>query len=108
MAELIMRGGSCGQSDGRVLWAVLVVLVLGCQGSVNTPAPPTGETVSFSQQIQPIFNGACISCHAEGTISSAFGNPLRLTAGRAYANLVDRQSFQSADWTLVVPGDSPS
>jgi len=91
-------------------WAVCAIgigLLAGCQGGgVNAPAPPTGETVSLSGDIQPIFNSACVSCHADGTISSAFGNPLRLTSGRAHANLVDRRSFQSANWTLVVPGDS--
>lgn len=27
------------------------------------PPPPAGDTISFSQDIQPVFNAKCISCH---------------------------------------------
>jgi hypothetical protein len=79
---------------------------LACQGGVPAPAPSTGETISFSNQVQPIFNAHCTACHAEATVSSALGSPLRLTANTSYQMLVNQRSAQSPSWTLVVPGDT--
>ena len=46
------------------------------------------ETVSFSQDIQPLFNDHCISCHGGGSPS---GN-LNLESSVSYLNLLDPQS----------------
>ena len=51
--------------------------------AINIAAAPIA-TVSFSTQIQPIFNGNCISCHSPGGI----GSFMNLTAGNAFASLV--------------------
>ena len=45
--------------------------------------PPT---VSFSAQIQPIFNANCTSCHSPGGIG-----PFDITVGKAYASLVPQR-----------------
>lgn len=77
----------------------------GC-GSVNTPAPPTGETVSFAADIQPIFNAHCTDCHRAGGLADISGIALRLVEGVSYDLLVDQPSSQRSDLTLVVPGDA--
>jgi len=51
--------------------------------SLNVTAA-TVATVSFSAQIQPIFNDNCVICHRPGGI----GSFMNLTAGNAYASLV--------------------
>ncbi len=86
--------------------ALFAVGGLGCQGPVNEPAPPTGETVSFSANIQPIFNGNCTACHRAGGLADISGIALRLVEGVSYDLLVDQPSSRQADLTLVVPGDS--
>ena len=45
------------------------------------PPPPAGDTISFSQDIQPIFTAKCVSCHP------AVYKP-DLTVGKAYSALV--------------------
>ncbi|HEY4612075.1 MAG TPA: hypothetical protein VII11_03755 [Bacteroidota bacterium] len=71
------------------------------QGSDPTaPPPPPGTDVSFSQHIQPIFNGnGCTSCHGGS-------GGLFLTAGQSYANLVNVNA-QASCTTLkrVLPGN---
>ncbi|HKQ49775.1 MAG TPA: hypothetical protein VJZ71_17000 [Phycisphaerae bacterium] len=75
----------------------------GCQGNVNTPPPPSGQMVSFANQIQPIFNAHCIDCHSGGGPPLS-GVTLNLEAGVAYAAIVNQPSEQDASFTLVVPG----
>lgn len=77
---------------------------LGCQGSVNMPPPPSGQPISFANQIQPIFTASCIDCHA-GSGPPFSGITLSLEAGVSYAEIVNQPSEQDASWTLVVPGD---
>ncbi len=61
-------------------------------------ANTTQENVSFSADVQPIFNQTCISCHPNS------GN-LDLTAGNAYNQLVNvNASGYSAK--RVVPNDA--
>ncbi|HXG38879.1 MAG TPA: hypothetical protein VNL36_08955 [Bacteroidota bacterium] len=67
-------------------FVVLVVANLSCKDAGTAPTgtngPPSAE-VSFSQQIQPIFNGnGCVSCHGGS-------GGLSLTAGQSYNNLVN-------------------
>ncbi|MGA1844322.1 MAG: PASTA domain-containing protein [bacterium] len=61
-------------------------------------------SVTFSQQVQPIFTSRCVQCHN----SQGSANFLPLTAGVAYDNLVDEDAEYtgSGDGILVVPGDS--
>ena len=57
-----------------------------------------GENVSFANDIQPVFDQNCVSCHP------ASGN-LDLTAGNSYANLVNVNA-SGYSGKRVVPGDS--
>jgi hypothetical protein len=87
-----------------ILW---LPLACGCGSDpVNMPPPQSGDTISFAQHIQPIFNARCISCHQDGTFASGSGIAMRLTADRSFATTVNQPSSQNASLTLVVPGDS--
>lgn len=94
----------------QVLLAIPAVLLavggVGCQGAVNVPAPPTGETVSFSADIQPIFNANCTDCHVVGGLADIAGIRLKLVAGESFDLLVNQPSSQRPELTLVVPGNA--
>ncbi len=93
------------RASGIVGCALLIMTGMGCQGSVNEPAPPTGETISFATEIQPIFNANCTTCHRIGGLADIQGIRLKLVAGESFDLLVDQPSSQRSDLTLVVPGD---
>jgi len=70
------------------------------------PPPPANDTISFSQDIQPIFNAKCISCHA-GSIDP------NLITGKSYSALVPAyviaNSPETSDLYIVCkPGGSMS
>ncbi len=101
---------------GGVIVAVGVISVGGCPGPTVPPGDMNDDTtdcpkeigtpVSFSQDIQPIFNFRCTVCHVTRGLADDEGIDLRLVAGESYAGLVNQQSVQDASLTLVVPGDS--
>jgi hypothetical protein len=68
----------------------------------QAPAPGT-ETVSFQNNIQPIFNRSCAlaGCHTP----PANQGSLNLTAGKAYREIVNVQAAPPRKEMLVVPGD---
>ena len=59
------------------------------------------STYTYDDDIQPIFNSQCTSCHSGGSPSAG----LSLTASVGYGNLVDQPSGQSS-LDLVAPCDS--
>lgn len=77
-------------------------------GSTGTAGGSTGSgqpaTVSFTAQIQPIFDRNCAlsGCHAADTAS---GGQI-LDAGKSYANIVNVISTEVAPEKRVQPGDS--
>jgi len=54
------------------------------------PKPPVGDTISFSQDIQPFFDEKCVSCH-KGAI------PPDLRPGNAYSELTTGSYFIAGD-----------
>jgi len=92
----------------RAALAVALMLTLGaCQTQpVSMPGMSSGQTVSFSQQVQPIFNELCITCHVTGGLADLEGIALKLTAAESFNRLVNQSSVQDTSLTLVVPGDS--
>jgi hypothetical protein len=94
--------------------AVAALVSNGTYINLHTPANPTGEirgqielvqplpepVVSFSLQIQPIFNANC-SCHL--LVPPAAG--LSLQEGVSFANLAGVPSGQRPDLQRVAPGD---
>lgn len=102
-----------------------VALVGGCAPGVPSVDPcadvncPTGEScvngacvsdqpsnVSFSNDIQPIFDQNCTVCHVNGGIAGFTG--LFLGAATSFDLLVNQASSQNSALTRVVPGDSAS
>ena len=75
-------------------------------GAMCGAPPPTGQTVSFAQQIQPIFSAQCSGYHTNGGLADLQGIALKLVAGQSFAGLVNQTSSQRLDLTLVIPGDS--
>lgn len=86
----------------------LVIFVAGgCQGGVNPVGPPTGRTISYAQEVQPIYDAHCTSCHVAGGLGSSFGgSTMRLNAGESHASTVNQASSQRPDLLLIKPGDS--
>jgi len=81
--------------------------LVGCQGA-NTPLAPTSRTVSFANDIQPIFNNRCVVCHRVGGVADLAGIRLKLVEDVSYDLLVQQPSIQRPELTIVVPGDAQS
>jgi mono/diheme cytochrome c family protein len=91
---------------GIVVFLVTVVILVGslaCSSSKTTPRPTTPTTsasgVSFTKDVQTIFNSNCVICH-QGTSAPA---GMSLEPASAYANLVNAKSQESA-LQRVLPG----
>ena len=87
---------------------IIVLLMLAMLLACNSGTTTSGDTsttgvsgVSFSQDIQSIFNSNCVVCHQSATATG----DLNLETGFAYINLVNVESTQSP-LMLVAPGDS--
>ncbi len=92
--------------------ALLVVLgAAGCSSGTSsstttkTTAPPSSTTtssggVSFSRDIQPIFNANCVVCHTGANGPQG----LSLDSGKAYGNLVNVKSTEAPALNRVAPG----
>lgn len=112
MAGKEYRGlGACIAARWRALGAGVIGITLGAlcmalQCPVNVPGPVTGTTISFANDIQPIFNDLCIGCHVTGGFADQSGIALRLVAGQSFDLLVNQKSVQDTSLTLVIPGDS--
>lgn len=89
-----------------VIGVTLGALCMALQCPVNVPGPATGGTVSFANDIQPIFNELCIGCHVTGGFADQSGIALKLVAGQSFDLLVNQRSVQDTSLTLVNPGDS--
>lgn len=70
----------------------------------NTVEASGTTDVSFSQNVQPVFNHYCavVGCHVPGNPASG----LILTQGFAYEQLVGVPSMQHPDLKRVAPGDA--
>lgn len=78
--------------------------VQGTAGSLSRMASLSLQVlVSFQHSIQPIFTQRCAvrGCHD----SQARTADLDLSAGNAYANIVNVRSVQNPSWIRIVPGD---
>lgn len=78
------------------LWSIAVALV------ATAPAWGNGQesTVSFSDQVVPLLQQRCSSCHMTGQEAGA----MRLIPGRAYDSLVGVPAADGADLVRVKPG----
>ena len=80
-------------------------LLLGCvdMGSEPKTDDNSNESVSFSSDIQPVFD---ISCATSGCHRAGHSTNLNLTKGNSYTNLVNVKSMNYAPLKLVDPGKS--
>ena len=100
----------------RLATVVLACALAGCAGSgpgqggggggggVTSCKKPPPATVSFSQNIQPIFNVSCATssaCHVGPTA----GEGLQLTPGVSYGAIVNVPAVEMPKLLLVKPGD---
>ena len=105
------HGPLCRFFQGMIV-ALGVVSIGGCPSTTDPPGDrddectDDGMPVSFSRDIQPIFNFRCATCHRASGIADIRGVDLRLVAGESYVGLLNQQSDQNDSLTLVVPGDS--
>lgn len=90
-----------------LLLALLGIFIYaGCTSDViEMPKPPdVKDTISFSQEIQPIFNDHCIGCHGGS------GTAPNLTSGNSYNSLMSMalvdtaQPEQSEIYQRLLPG----
>jgi hypothetical protein len=64
-----------------VLTGVLLLLVVSCEKYI-IPPPEVPQGVSYSADVQPIFDDKCVSCHSGGI-------PPDLSAEFSYDELID-------------------
>jgi len=62
------------------------------------------STVSFKDDIQPLFNDYCISCH-KASLEGSFGE-LNLEADKSYEELVNTDAFIDATVKRVLPNNA--
>jgi mono/diheme cytochrome c family protein len=90
------------------LSGTLIALLTACEYDYNVPVPPTpvppaNDAISYSQDIQPIFDAHCSSCHAGSTAPN-------LLTGQSYSALatyVVAKSPETSELYIVCkPGGS--
>ena len=92
------------------LSGALISLLTACEYDYIIPTPPppviVGDTISFSQDIQPIFNAKCNSCHASvNPVLTSSASYNSLTSG----NFVVANSPATSELYIVCkPGGSMS
>lgn len=92
------------------LSGALISLLTACEYDYIIPTPPppviVGDTISFSQDIQPIFNAKCISCHSSvNPVLTSSASYNSLTSG----NFVVANSVATSELYIVCkPGGSMS
>ncbi len=105
-----MRSGNAAFTIAAGLMVVAALAASACSSGTSSSTTPKTTTssstttstsgVSFSRDIQPIFNNNCVVCHT-GT-SGPQG--LTLDTGKAYNNLVNVNSTEATSLKRVAPG----
>jgi hypothetical protein len=78
-----------------VIMLTVTLMATSCYYDEMPPEPeiPIPDVVSYSKDIQPLWNQDCISCHKQGA------TPPDLTASNSYAALVTNNKY-------VIPGNA--
>ena len=74
----------------------------GGRGCLNLSGIPSAPQVNYASQIQPMFDAACIGCHAPGATNSG---GLDLTAANSFNALVDALSDRAPGVLRVQRGE---
>lgn len=94
-----MRAGNYRTRFFLISAVLMGTLIAGGCSSGGGSTTPTSSGVSYSKDVQPIFNNYCVVCHQ---IQGEAG--LALEPNRSYNNLVGVQSTQSSTQLLVKAG----
>ena len=94
------------KSWSRLLFPVIAFSLLSCGDLERLPTDPGGEeppdpTATFARVQVEVFNPSCTFAGCHGSVAPQ--QQLTLTAGTAHANIVNRQSTESA-LLRVLPG----
>jgi len=81
------------------------LLFAACSKSSNPTSPPSGS-VSFKNDVQPIFTASCASSSCHGGSSPQKGQ--NLTVGNAFSNIVNVASVEVPSYLRVKPSSSDS
>ena len=72
-----------------------IILIASCTDKYITKPyvapPPPGYQYSLTTDVQPIFNGKCISCHKAGSV------PPDLTTGNSYGSLTSMNMINTGN-----------
>src|SRR3954465_6111443 len=93
---------------GLILTLLLAVPALGAQPAGSLP-PPADHQVNFSKEIKPLFEAACINCHAKGKNKGGFSLETReafIKGGDSGPAAVSGKSDQSLVVRLVAGLDA--
>lgn len=104
-SDLFQQGGNGGVA--KVSCSSVSFNGIICHATVPITPPQQGVVfpsrgVSFSRDIQAIFDTYCTGCHTAGR----FGGFMPLTLGASYANLVNVPAVKALPGTLVIPRNS--
>lgn len=69
----------------------------------GSTGPPPAAAVRFSQDIQPVFTASCARAGCHGGTNPAEG--MNLSAGEAYASIVNVASNELPSMDRIEPGD---
>jgi hypothetical protein len=96
--------GSLGRAAPVLFLSMLVAATMaGCFS--DRPTGPSGTTVSFANDVQPILTNNCASSGCHGTANAnPTGKPMVLVAGQAYDAIVGVTSAQLATMQRIRPG----
>lgn len=97
-------GGSQTTATAVNNGATYVVLAGGTRTDSAQVTTSNQLSVSFAAQVQPIFTANCAvaGCHTPPSLAAG----QNLSAGQAYANIVNVPSSQLQGWVRVAPGDT--
>ncbi len=89
-----------------VLLSTCVVLsAAGCGATTVPDVTPPGRAISLADDVQPIFDTHCSTCHFPGS-SFASGLELDLRPGATHASAVNVAAETDDQLKLIVPGDA--
>lgn len=86
------------RASSTAAWLLSSAALFGCAEPEPSPDP-----VSFSEQVQPVFNEQCL-CHMESPSGTQVAPFLTLNEGRSLGELVGVASMEAPDLARVEPG----
>jgi len=92
----------------RFVIITAAILLAGCNKTITSPEISNQHidtTVSFKNDVQPIFN---TSCAKDGCHAGSQNNGMDLTEGNSYSQIVNVPSYDASGYMLVMPFNADS